>query len=124
MASNKSEKVKWINKKTMIASIDIGKNIHCKYFRAPDGQELKPFSFYNSPKSYHRFWSKIFKLKRQHQLEDIVIGFESTGLYAEPLYHYLKKKPAKLVQVQSNATYPYFERFSLSVARPEECLPR
>ena len=99
MASNKAEKVKWINKKTMIASIDIGKNIHYGYFRAPDGQEVKPFSFYNSQKSYHRFWSKICQFKRQHQLEEIVIGFESTGPYAEPLYHYLKKKPAKLVQI-------------------------
>ena len=99
MASNKAKKIKLINKKTMIATIDIGKNIHYGYFRAPDGHELKPFSFYNSPKSYHRFWSKICQFKRQHQLEDIVIGFESTGPYAEPLYHYLKKKPAKLVQI-------------------------
>jgi hypothetical protein len=79
MASNKSEKVKWINKKTMIASIDIGKNIHYGYFRAPDGQEFKPFPFYNSQKSYHRFWGKVCQFKSQHQLEDIVIGFESTG---------------------------------------------
>ena len=99
MASNKAKKVKWINKKTMIATIDIGKNIHYGYFRAPEGHELKPFRFYNSKKSYHRFWSKICQFKSQHQLEDIVIGFESTGPYAEPLFHYLKKKPAKLVQI-------------------------
>ena len=99
MASNKAKKVKLINKKTMIATIDIGKNIHYGYFRAPDGEELKPFAFYNSKKSYHRFWSKICQFKRQHQLQDIVIGFESTGPYAEPLFHYLKKKPAKLIQI-------------------------
>jgi transposase len=39
------------------------------------------------------------QFKRQHQLQDIVIGFESSGPYAEPLYHYLKKKPVKLVQI-------------------------
>jgi transposase len=99
MASNKAKKVKNINKKTMIATIDIGKNIHYGYFRAPDGHELKPFRFYNSKKSYHQFWSKICQFKSQHQLEDIVIDFESTGPYAEPLFHYLKKKPAKLVQI-------------------------
>ena len=99
MASNKAKKVKWINKKTMLTTIDIGKNIHYGYFRAPDGKEIKPFAFYNSPQSYHRLWNKICQFKSQHELEDIVIGFESTGPYAEPLYHYLKKKPVKLVQI-------------------------
>ena len=45
MASIKSKKVKRINKKTMIATFDIGKNVHYGYFRAPDGRECKPFSF-------------------------------------------------------------------------------
>ena len=99
MKSSKTKKVKLINKKTMLATIDIGKNIHYGYFRAPDGHELKPFSFYNYKKSFHRFWSKMCQFKRQHQLQDIVVGFESTGPYAEPLYHYLKKKPVKLVQI-------------------------
>ena len=99
MKSRKTKKVKLINKKTMLTTIDIGKNIHYGYFRAPGGYELKPFSFYNYKKSFHRFWSKMCQFKRQHQLQDIVIGFESTGPYAEPLYHYMKKKPVKLVQI-------------------------
>jgi transposase len=99
MKTTKTKKVKWINKKMMIATIDIGKNIHYGYFRAPDGHELKPFSFYNTKNSFHRFWHKICQFKQQHQLQEIVIGFESTGPYAEPLYHYLKKKPVKLVQI-------------------------
>jgi transposase len=99
MKSSKTKKVKLINKKTMLATIDIGKNIHYGYFRAPDGHELKPFSFYNYKKSFHRFWRKMCQFQKQHQLQDIVVGFESTGPYAEPLYHYLKKKPVKLVQI-------------------------
>ena len=99
MKSSKTKKVKLINKKTMLTTIDIGKNVHYGYFRAPDGHELKAFAFYNYQKSFHRFWNKISQFKRQHQLEDIVIGFESTGPYAEPLYHYLKKRPVKLVQI-------------------------
>ena len=99
MKSSKTKKVKLINKKTMLATIDIGKNIHYGYFRAPDGAELKPFSFYNYKKSFHRFWRNMCQFKKQHQLQDMVIGFESTGPYAEPLYHYLKKKPVKLVQI-------------------------
>ena len=99
MKSSKTKKVKFINKKTMIASIDIGKNLHYGYFRAADGHELKAFSFYNTKKRFHQFWHKICQFKQQHQLQEIVIGFESTGPYAEPLYHYLKKKPVKLVQI-------------------------
>jgi len=99
MKSSKTKKVKFINKKTMLTTIDIGKNVHYGYFRTPDGHELKPFPFYNSKKCFHRFWNKMCQFKRQHQLQDIVIGFESTGPYAEPLYHYLKKKPVKLVQI-------------------------
>ena len=99
MKSSKTKKIKLINKKTMLATIDIGKNVHYGYFRAPDGSELKPFTFYNHKKYFQRFWNKLCQFKRQHQLQDIVIGFESTGPYAEPLYHYLKKKPVKLVQI-------------------------
>ena len=83
----------------MIATIDIGKNLHYGYFRAADGHELKAFSFYNSKKNFHRLWHKICQFKQQHQLQAIIIGFESTGPYAEPLCHYLKKKPVKLVQI-------------------------
>jgi transposase len=99
MKSSKPKKVKFINKKTMIASIDIGKNLHYGYFRAADGHELKAFSFYNTKKSFHQFWHKICQFKQQHQLQEIIIGFESTGPYAEPLYHYFKNKPVRLVQI-------------------------
>jgi len=99
MASIKSKKVKRINKKTMIATFDIGKNVHYGYFRAPDGRDCKPFSFNNSQKSFNRLWTEICQFKHDHRLEQVVIGFESTGPYAEPLFHFLRKKPVKLVQV-------------------------
>ena len=95
----KTKKVKWINKKTMIATFDIGKNVHYGYFKAPDGRERKPFCFHNTQKSFKQLWADIFQFKQDHHLEQIVIGFESTGPYAEPLFHYLRKKPVKLVQV-------------------------
>lgn len=99
MTSNKAKKVKWINKKTMITALDIGKTVHYGYFRAPNGKDIKAFPFYNSKKSFHKLWGKICQFKRAHQLEQIVIGFESTGPYAEPLLHFMRKKDVKLVQV-------------------------
>jgi transposase len=99
MKPNKSKKVKVINEKTMIAALDIGKTAHYAYFRAPNGKDIKPFPFYNFRKSFNEFWTKLCQFKREHKLEDIVVGFESSGPYAEPLFHYLRKKPVKLVQI-------------------------
>ena len=99
MKSIKTKKVAKINDKTVIATLDIGKNIQYGYFRAPNGNDVKPFEFYNSKKSYDEFWQKLCQFKDQERLEQIVIGFESTGPYAEPLFHFLRKKPVRLVQV-------------------------
>ncbi len=99
MKSSKTKKVTKINDKTLIATLDIGKNVHYGYFRAPNGNDVKPFAFYNSKNSYHEFWNKLCQFKDTEGLEEIVIGFESTGPYAEPLCHFLRKKPVKLVQV-------------------------
>jgi transposase len=97
--STKTKKVTKINDKTVIATLDIGKNVHYGYFRAPNGNDIKPFEFYNSKRSYNEFWQKLCQFKNKERLEQIVIGFESTGPYAEPLFHFLKKKPVNLVQV-------------------------
>lgn len=99
MKSIKTKKVTKINDKTVIATLDIGKNIQYGYFRAPNGNDVKPFAFYNSKKSYNEFWQKLCQFKNKEGLEEIVIGFESTGPYAEPLFNFLRKKPVTLVQV-------------------------
>ena len=99
MKSSKTKKGKIINEKTMIAALDIGKGAHYAYFRAPNGKDIKPFSFHNVKKGFDTFWMKLCQFKRKEGLEGTVIGFESTGPYAEPLLHYLRKKPVILVQI-------------------------
>lgn len=99
MEKSKAKKLKTVNEKTMIVAIDIGKAIHHGYFRGSDGQDIKTFPFYNSQKSYEEFWMKVLHFKQQKNLEEVVVGFESTGPYAEPLMNFLAKKPARLVQV-------------------------
>jgi transposase len=99
MKSTKTKKITKINDKTVVATLDIGKNVQYGYFRAPNGNDVKPFAFYNSKKSYNAFWEKLRQFQKQQGLEQIVIGFESTGPYAEPLFHFLRKKPVELVQV-------------------------
>lgn len=99
MKSNKTEKVKIINEKTLIVALDIGKKVHYGYFRTPKNQDVKPFPFYNTGQSFKKFWKKLCRFKEEHMLDEVVIGFESTGPYAEPIANYLRKKLVKLVQV-------------------------
>jgi transposase len=99
MGNSKSKKVKFINTKTMIAALDIGKNIHFAYFRSPDGKDIDPFPVGNFRKDFNEFWKKLSQFKREHNLEEVIVGFESSGPYAEPFFHYLRKKPVKLVQI-------------------------
>lgn len=99
MEQSKTKKLKTVKEKTMIVAIDIGKSIHHGYFRSAGGQDIKAFPFYNSQGSYEGFWMKVLQFKQQNGLQEIVVGFESTGPYAEPLMNFLAKKPVKLVQV-------------------------
>lgn len=99
MKSNKSEKIKTINKKTLIVTVDIGKKVHYGYFRTPKNKDIKPFRIYNTGQSFKNFWKKLCRFKEEHMLDEVVIGFESTGPYAEPITNYLRKKPVNLVQV-------------------------
>lgn len=99
MKTSKAKKVKTINEKTLIVAVDAGKFTHHGYFRAPNGEEVESFPFYNFRKGYRQFWKQICKFKKAQGLEDVVFGFESTGCYAEPLLHFMRKKPIKVVQI-------------------------
>ncbi len=99
MTKSKSQKIKRVNKETMIVTLDIGKGFHYGYFRAPDGQDVEPFAFYHSYDSFHSFWKKLCRFKKAHGCKQVVVGFESTGPYAEPITHFLKQRPVRLVQI-------------------------
>jgi transposase len=99
MTHTKSEKIKTINEKTLIVALDIGKNIHYGYFRTPKNQDIKPFRIYNTGQSFKNFWKKLNNFRQQHGLDEVVVGFESTGPYAEPIANFLREKPVNLVQV-------------------------
>jgi transposase len=95
---NKTKKLGKVKGNTLIAAIDIGKKMNYGYFRAPDGRDVKPFAFYNLRNGFEVFWTKLVEFEKGHNLEEIVVGFESTGPYAEPILHFLKKKKVTLVQ--------------------------
>jgi len=83
----------------MVVSLDIGKGSHFGYFRAPNGKEENPFEVTNCRDGFHQFWKKLCRFKKAHRLRQVLVGFESTGPYAEPLLHFLRQKPVQLVQI-------------------------
>jgi transposase len=97
--NSRAKQSKQVNEKTLVVAVDIGKFINTGYCRCPDRSETKVFEFFNTGRGFHEFYNRIELVKRQHQLEEIVVGFESTGCYGEPLMHFLNKRTVKLVQV-------------------------
>jgi transposase len=93
------KKLKSVNSDTLLATVDIGKNAFSGYSRCPDRSEMKPSDFSNNLAGFVRFWNTLVQRREAHGLKQIVLGFESTGVYAEPLLHFLKDKPVRLVQV-------------------------
>jgi transposase len=94
-----TKKLRIVNAKTLIVAIDIGKTTDTGYCRCPDGKDIKPFEFSNNADGFRRLWDRICWMKTAYHLEEVVVGFESTGAYGEPLVHYLRGKPVKLVQI-------------------------
>ncbi|MFQ5835744.1 MAG: IS110 family transposase [bacterium] len=99
MKEIRAKKLRTVNGKTLLVTVDISKRTDVGYYRCPDGVEVKPFEFWNNGRGFNTFWHRIFKAKEAHNLDEIVVGFESTGPYGEPLLHYLRKRGVKLVQV-------------------------
>lgn len=95
-----SPKTQLVNDKTLIVAVDLGKNNHMGYCRIPNGAEVKPFPFSTNRKGFDRLWDTIQNAMEKYQLERVVVGFESTSSYGEPLQEFLKDKPGVfLVQV-------------------------
>jgi transposase len=99
MRNIQTKKLKSVNSDTLLATVDIGKNAFSGYARCPDRSEMKPSDFSNNRAGFVRFWNTLVQRRKAHGLKQIVLGFESTGVYAEPLLHFLKDKPVRLVQV-------------------------
>lgn len=99
MKEIKSKKIEIVNGQTLIVGVDIAKVKNFGYYRCPDGTEVKPFEFFNNGCGFNKFWDCISRAKRMKGLDEVVVGVESTGVYAEPLLHYLRKRGVRIVQV-------------------------
>ena len=100
MSSHKTKGIRETNLGgTLIAAVDISKYELMGYWRYPGGEESKPFKITNNYEGLSRFWCVILSAAKRHKVEEIIVGFESTGPYGGPLENFMKDKLVKLVQV-------------------------
>jgi transposase len=124
LRQNKPKKLRKVNGNTLIAAIDVGKKINYGYLRAPDGRDVKPFAFYNLRRGFEMFWTRLIEFQNSHNLEEIVVGFESTGPYAEPMLHFLSNKEVTLVQTNPMHTKKLKELTGNSPNKTDEKDPK
>jgi len=99
MRGLRTRRVKAVKEETLIVTVDIGMASNTGYCTSVDGRDIKPFKFDNTREGLERFWSMIVVSKNRFRCSDVMVGYESTGPYAEPLLHYLRQRPVTIVQV-------------------------
>ncbi len=92
------------NEKTLLTTIDIGKETNYGYMRCYDGMEVAPFDFKNKYHGFTKFWKSVKYLKKEKDLTHVIVGIESTGCYGIPFLHFLKDKDVELVYVNPSHT--------------------
>ncbi len=99
MRGMRGKKVRAVREGMLIVTVDIGMASNTGYCTTVDGRDLKPFKFENSREGFEKFWHSIVASKNRFRCNEVMVGYESTGPYAEPLAHYLMDKPVTIVQV-------------------------
>ncbi len=89
---------KRVTEGTLIVTVDIGLTSNTGYCTTLDGRDIKPFRFDNTKEGFEKFWGMTVASKNRLGCDEVVVGYESTGPYAEPLVHYLGHKGVKIVQ--------------------------
>jgi len=94
-----TKRVNTVREGTLIATVDIGVANNTGYCTTMDGRSTKIFRFNNTKEGFEKFWGMAIASKNRFGCDEVLVGYESTGPYAEPLVHYLADKPVKMVQV-------------------------
>jgi transposase len=95
----REKRVRAVKEGTLIATVDIGVSNNTGYCTTLDGRSTRPFRFDNTKEGFDKFWCMTILSKKRFGCDEVLVGYESTGPYAEPLVHYLTGKQVKIVQV-------------------------
>ena len=99
MRGLRSHRIKAVKEDALIVTVDIGMAGNTGYCTTPDGRDIKPFKFGNTREGLDKLWSLVVVNKNRFKCNEVIVGYESTGPYAEPLVHSLMNKPVRIVQV-------------------------
>jgi transposase len=99
MRGIRGKRIKMVKEGTLIVTIDVGMTSNRGYCTTIDGRDLKPFKFDNTREGLDKLWSMVVVSRNRFNCTEVMVGYESTGPYAEPLVHYLMDKPVTIVQV-------------------------
>ena len=124
MKGLRAKRVKKVKEGTLIATVDIGLTTNTGYCTTLDGRDTKPFKFDNTKEGFEKFWWMTMASKSRFGCDEVVVGYESTGPYAEPLVHYLAHKQVKIVQVNPMHTKRMKEVNDNSPLKTDEKDPR
>jgi transposase len=124
MKGLRAKRVKTVKEGTLIATVDIGLTTNPGYCTTLDGRDIKPFRFDNTKEGFEKFWCTAMASKNRFGCDEVVVGYESTGPYAEPLVHYLAHKQVKIVQVNPMHTKKMKEVNDNSPLKTDEKDPR
>jgi len=83
----------------LIVAVDIGMVSNHGCCTTADGRSTKTFTFDNTREGLDKLWSMVLASKSRFQCNEVIVGYESTGPYGEPLMYYLKQKPVNIVQL-------------------------
>jgi transposase len=99
MRGLRGKRVRMVKEGTLIATVDIGAARNTEYCTTLDGRDTKSFKFDNTKKGFEKFWCMTVAGKNRFGCDEVLVGYESTGPYAEPLIRYLTNKQVRIVQV-------------------------
>ena len=89
MRGLRTKRVRAVKEGTLIATVDIGATTNTGYCTCADGRDIKVFKFGNTREGFEKFWHMVVSAQNRFTSTEVVVGYESTGPYAEPLVHYL-----------------------------------
>ncbi len=124
MRGLRGKRARMVKQGTLIATVDIGATTNTGYCTTADGRDIKVFKFGNTKEGFENFWHMIVAAQHRFKCTDVIVGYESTGPYAEPLVHYLMDKPVSIVQVNPMHTKKLKEVNDNSPGKTDDKDPR
>ena len=84
MKGLRAKGVRTVKEGTLIATVDIGVASNTGYCTTLDGRSTQSFKFDNTKEGFEKFWCMTVASKNRFGCEEVLVGYESTGPYAEP----------------------------------------